>query len=83
MSGGEVTEVRSAAQNSGTVPEPERFVPIEGLFALIQNEIMENVANIEGSYNETYGFPSRLFIDYDDRMADEEDSFAISSFSPA
>ncbi len=83
VSGGEVTEVRSAAQNSGTVPAPERFVPIEGLFALIQNAIAQDAAEIEVSYDETYGYPSRLFIDYDDRMADEEESFAISSFSPA
>ena len=82
MDGGKVTTVSSVAPNVGTIPAPERFVPIEGLFALIQNAITQNAARIEVSYDETYGYPAELFIDYDERMADEEDRFTISSFTP-
>ncbi len=82
VGGGKVTTVSSAAPNVGTIPAPERFVPIEGLFALIQNAITQNAARIEVSYDETYGYPAELFIDYDERMADEEDRFTISSFTP-
>ncbi len=82
VDGGKVTTVSSAAPNVGTIPAPERFVPIEGLFALIQNAITQNAARIEVSYDETYGYPAELFIDYDERMADEEDRFTISSFAP-
>ena len=82
MDGGKVTTVSLAAPNVGTIPAPERFVPIEGLFALIQNAITQNAARIEVSYDETYGYPAELFIDYDERMADEEDRFTINSFTP-
>ena len=79
---GRVTAVSPVAPNGGTTPAPERFVPIEGLFALIQDAIAQNAARIEVSYDETYGYPVALFIDYDERMADEEDRFTISSFTP-
>ena len=81
VDGGEITAVNSADPNVETIPAPERFVAIEALFALIQEAISQNAARIEVSYDETYGYPVNLFIDYDERMADEEDSFTISSFS--
>ena len=82
VGGGKVTDVSPTALNIETIPAPERFVPIEGLFALIQDAITQNAARIEVSYDEVYGHPVELFIDYDERMADEEDSFTISSFMP-
>ena len=82
VGGGKVTDVSPTALNIETIPAPERFVPIEGLFALIQDAITQNAARIEVSYDEVYGYPAELFIDYDERMADEEDSFTISSFVP-
>ena len=82
VDGGKVTTVSSVAPNVGTIPAPERFLAIEGLFALIQNAITQNAARIEVSYDETYGYPAESFIDYDERIADEEDRFTISSFTP-
>ena len=82
VSGGSVTSVDSADPGIGAIPAPERFVPVDGLFALIQEAITNNAARIEVSYDETYGYPVDLFIDHDERMADEETSFAISSFTP-
>ena len=80
---GTVTAVHSAAADVETIPAPERFLSIEGLFALIQDAITRDAARVEVSYDETYGYPVELFIDYDERMADEEDRFTISSFTPA
>ena len=82
VSGGSVTAVGPADPGIGTIPAPERFVPIDDLFTLIQDAITNDAARIEVSYNETYGYPTSLFIDHDERMADEETSFAISSFTP-
>ena len=70
VGGGKVTAVSSADPGIATIPAPERFVPIEGLFALIQDAITQNAARIEVSYDETYGYPTNLFIDHDERMAD-------------
>ena len=80
--GGEVTGVSSADPGIDTIPAPERFVSIEGLFALIQEAFDRNTSSVEVSYDGTYGYPVDLFIDYDARMADEEARFTISSFTP-
>ena len=82
VDGGSVTDVSSADPGFDTIPAPERFVPVEGLFALIQEAIDENASRIEVSYDETHGYPVELFIDHDARMADEETRFSISSFTP-
>ena len=82
VSDGSVTAVDSADPGIDAIPMPERFIPIDGLFALIQDAITNDAARIEVAYDETYGYPVSLFIDHDERMADEETSFAISSFTP-
>ncbi len=82
VSAGMVTDVSSASPDTTTIPAPERFLTIEELFALIQEAITQGVSSIEVTYDETYGYPAELFIDHDERMADEEDSFIISSFTP-
>ena len=79
---GNVTGVDPADPGFAAIPAPERFVPVEGLFALIQEAIDQNAARIEVSYDEMYGYPVDIFIDHDERMADEETRFAISSFTP-
>jgi hypothetical protein len=81
VAGGTVTAVHSAAADVDTIPAPERFLSIEGLFALIEDALVRGAARVEVSYDETYGYPVELFIDYDERMADEEDRFTISSFT--
>ena len=82
VDGGSVIAVDSADPGFDAIPAPERFVPVEGLFALIQNAIDENASRIEVSYDETHGYPVELFIDHDARMADEETRFSVSSFTP-
>ena len=79
---GKVTGVGSADPDIDTIPMPERFLSVEELFALVQDAITENAARIEVSYDETYGYPVELFIDHDERMADEETSFGVTSLTP-
>jgi len=79
--GGRVIDVSSADPGFAAVPAPERFVPVEGLFALIRDAITQNAARVEVSYDGTYGYPVELFVDHDERMADEETRFSISSFT--
>ena len=62
-------------------PLPERFVPVEELFALLQDAVTRSAARIEVSYDERYGYPTELFIDYDEGMADEETRFVIRGFT--
>ena len=80
--GGVVTSVEFAGEEFTVVPPlPERFVPVEELFALLQDAVRRNAARIEVSYDERYGYPTELFIDYDERMADEETRFVMRGFT--
>ena len=79
--GGVVTSVEFAGEEFTVVPPlPERFVPVEELFALLQDAVRRKAARIEVSYDERYGYPLELFIDYDERMADEETRFVMRGF---
>ena len=80
--GGVVTSVAFAGEEF-TVgpPSPERFVPVEELFTLLQDAVRRNAARIEVAYDERYGYPAELFIDYDERMADEETRFIMRGFT--
>ena len=80
--GGVVTSVEFAGEEFTVAPPlPERFVPVEELFALLQDAVRRNAARIEVSYDERYGYPTELFIDYDEGMADEETRFVIRGFT--
>ena len=80
--GGVVTSVEFAGEEFTVAPPlPERFVPVEELFALLQDAVTRNAARIEVSYDERYGYPTELFIDYDERMADEETRFVMRGFT--
>ena len=80
--GGVVTSVAFAGEEFTVVPpSPERFVPVEELFALLQDAVTRNAARIEVAYDERYGYPAELFIDYDERMADEETRFVMRGFT--
>ncbi len=66
----------------GQVPDPERFRPVEGMFAYVQEAIDGDAAAIIAEYDDERGYPGYVFIDPDDRIADEEYGFAIESFDP-
>lgn len=55
---------------------------INDLFDEIQKAIDEGRPQIDVDYNETYGFPTSIFIDYELNIADEEFIIAISDFVP-
>ncbi len=78
---GAVTAVTSADPTVQTIPEPGRFLPIEGLFSLIHEAIAQKAARIEVSYDEHYGYPVELFIDHEERRTDEETRFTISNLA--
>ena len=45
---------------------------INYFFAKIQDAIKQKAHTISVKYNEQYGYPESIYIDYDQRMADEE-----------
>lgn len=56
---------------------------IDDLFGKIRDAIEHKAASLEVTYDPQYGFPTRISIDYDRMMADEELSLSVSDFKLA
>ena len=79
--GGAVVSVASADPAVPNIPDPERFVPVKALFAVLQTAIDEDAARINVTYNKEFGYPEQFFVDYHENMADEERGFVIRSLT--
>jgi len=53
---------------------------IEDAFALIEGLTTQNVASLVVEYNETYGFPTLISVDFDLNIADDEIVYIYSNF---
>ncbi len=78
--------IHGAAFVEGDIPIPlevakERYRTMEGLFNLLQSAIDENAETISVTYHPELGYPTEVWIDYDERIADEERGFTIHSLS--
>ena len=56
------------------------FPSIDGLFARIQHALDRRAWRVEASYDSRYGFPTDVWIDYDRRVADEEEGYTVLAF---
>ena len=54
------------------------FESVSGLFGLIQQAINLEAASISVEYDPEVGYPLSVYIDYDERIADEERGFEVS-----
>ena len=79
--GGVIVNVASADPAVPNIPDPERFVSVKALFAVLQSAIDENAARIDVTYNGQFGYPEQFFIDYNEMMADEERGFVIRNLT--
>lgn len=66
---------------TGDVPDPERYGTIDAFFARIQDAIDRDAAAITAEYDAMLGYPTRVFIDYEEMIADEEQGFIIRSLT--
>ena len=58
----------------------DRLLTIDDLFAVIQDSISNNVASIDVFYNANRGYPVKVYIDIDERLADEEITHVLVDF---
>jgi hypothetical protein len=77
--------VVAVAYVNATMLEPENELfqaayTVEGLFAMIQSALDKGAYSVVVEYNETYGFPESIYIDYNVMMADEEFSLVVNAF---
>jgi hypothetical protein len=63
---------------------PEKYssgtIDIEQAFRLIKEAIEQNAYIVEVSYDETYGYPKKIFINYEKNTYDDEWSLSIYEF---
>lgn len=53
---------------------------IDQAFEFIREQLLTSPAIVRISYDETYGFPTSIYFDLDERIADEEINYSYSDF---
>jgi len=85
-------EKKQITVTSGTISEA-KYIPsntvldtntqqetIDGYFDIIQDALDKNAHRLTVTYDETYGFPSDIAIDYNEQIADEEIYYTLTHF---
>ena len=66
--------------NNSVLPERlDELLTVEELFQVIQKAINDEVARLDVTYNSKLGYPESIFIDIDERMADEEMTHSVTN----
>lgn len=55
---------------------------IQGLFDRLQGALNQNPASARITYHPDFGYPTEAFIDFDERIADEESGFRVALLGP-
>ena len=74
---GVITGVSELA--SEVARDPETFRTIDGLFDLVQDAYDRDAHEIQVEFDPGRGYPTRIWIDYVEMMADEEMGFTLLS----
>ncbi|MDA7632643.1 DUF6174 domain-containing protein, partial [bacterium] len=56
---------------------------VEGLFDRLQRALDQDPVSTQIEYHPDFGFPTQVFIDYDESIADEETGFRVSLLGPS
>jgi hypothetical protein len=70
---------------SGVSVPPERwsdYLTVEEIFDAIQRAYDEGAASVRVDYDDALGYPRDAFIDFDERLADEERGYLVENLSP-
>ncbi|MDA0750394.1 MAG: DUF6174 domain-containing protein [Verrucomicrobia bacterium] len=75
---GEWSEI-SLVRDGKPVKEDDwkRYKTIEELFDIIDQALLQDAKEIRVEYDPDFGYPSSVFIDYDEMIADEERGFSV------
>lgn len=81
VSGGEITEAYFVSSGEAlTAEQMADLLDIEALFAIIQNAIDRDVAELNVTYNNDYGYPETSYIDYYSQILDDEITHRVMEF---
>ena len=80
---GQVTKVEPT--DGSVVPPiggpPRTWPTIDSLFAIVERARVANAAVLDVEYDETYHYPKSIYIDHVERVADDEITYRVNSFS--
>jgi hypothetical protein len=80
---GAIVNATYADDHTVVVDPIRRTLPtIDGVFDTVQDAIESDPDRLRIEYDPTWGFPSSVFVDYDQHAQDEELSFQLSEFAP-
>ena len=79
-----LVESRRYTSTDAAVPSTHAalFPTIDGLFDIIEAARREDAARLDVTYDPTYGYPTRIVIDYDAVTVDDEVVYQVRDFSP-
>lgn len=76
---GAITKVVDAKSGQPvSVNRYKNYLTMGGLFDFVQSAIDENAIQIDANYHPKYGFPTKVWIDWNRMIADEEKGFLIT-----
>jgi hypothetical protein len=78
---GQVTAVEAVNTLAPPVHEEAPRHTVDGLFAVLAEAYAGDAARVDVEYDEAWGYPASVFIDYHERMADEETGWSISELT--
>ena len=74
----EITEVNGLAYQESNFAYPT----IDELFQFIEGQTALNPQVVQITYHSIYGYPTRIYIDQSDLIADEEMDYSVTHFVP-
>ena len=67
----------------GAEVDAERALTVDDLFALLDEAHRRGAVRVEAAFDAELGYPTSLYVDYDERIADEEVGYGVSALAPA
>ena len=58
------------------------YPTVDALFAIIDDAEARGAAVVDARYDDAYGFPVSVYLDYSERIADEEQSYSMTNLHP-
>jgi hypothetical protein len=71
--------------STGTPALPNGIVPsttIDRLFAALDSAVARHPARFDATYDRKYGYPTSVYIDFVENVADDEIGYSVSQFVP-
>lgn len=79
---GDVQSVIDVETGEPVTTEPYHAMTVEQLFAVVSNALDQNAYSVTVEYDDDWGYPRDIYIDYDSEMVDDELSITAQDLVP-